>query len=58
MSFSPDRSRWKKPGPRVTAKRREELIHAIREAPTDLEVIAARFNLGMDMVRRYARLAR
>lgn len=58
MTFATDRSHFKKNGPRITAKRREELVAAIREAPDDLEAIAARFDLGRAMVRRYARFAR
>lgn len=58
MTFAADRSSWKKPGPRITAKRRDDLIAANRATPNDLEAIAARFDLGMEAVRRYAGFAR
>lgn len=58
MSLPLDRTGWKKPGPKITARRREELIAAIRATPNDLEAIAVRFDLGMDVMRRYASFAR
>jgi hypothetical protein len=48
----------KKQGPRITPQRHDELIAAIRAAPNDLEAIATRFDLGKDVVRRYAGFAR
>ncbi len=48
----------KKPGPKITPKRREELIAAIRAAPDELEAIGRRFDLGKDVMRRYASFAR
>lgn len=48
----------KSPGPKITAARRAELIEAIRAAPNDLEAIGVQFDLGKDMMRRYASFAR
>lgn len=58
MTFPADRSHWKKAGPRITPQRHDALIAAIRATPNDLEEIAARFDLGINTVRRYVGFAR
>ena len=58
MTFATDRSHWKKPGPRITPKRHDALIAAIRAKPDDLEAVAAQFDLGLNVIRRYAGFAR
>lgn len=48
----------KHPGPRITAKRYDAITAAIRDYPDALPQIAAQFDLGLDTIKRMARLER
>lgn len=54
MTFPRDRANWKKPGPRITPERHDEIMAALRAKPSDLECVAERFDISLNLVRIYA----
>lgn len=53
MTFSRDRSGWKKPGPRITPERYDAIVAALKERDS-IEQVATRFNLSAITVSRMA----